>query len=58
MWAMWSCQFRHYVPVDDESDTDSDNDTIDHESDNIVERKGSQPSSLWLWSMWLAISHF
>ena len=39
---MLSCQFRHYVPVDDESDTDSVNDTIDNESDQIVE-KGPNP---------------
>ena len=40
---IYKCQFRHFVPVDDESDNDSDNDTIDYESDQIVENKKNRP---------------
>ena len=35
---IYKCQFKHFVPVDDESDSDSDSDTIDNENDPI-ERK-------------------
>ena len=34
---IYKCQFKHFEPVDDESDNDSDNDTIENESDQIAE---------------------